>query len=234
MKKQLFAALSATTLGFVSTVASAAVVVTIGGVSVLNQGQTSAFANQAGFTTFDFNAMPLGPAALVAPYSGNGHIVVGSLSGQYAAPQTPGNPNTSPYLSVPRATAGVTEVSINAPSLSNYFGLWWGSIDNYNSITFFNGNTQVATYGGAFIRTVPNPDLTPGTQTEAAYVNFAFTGGYAFDRIVLASSQFALESDNHVFGAAVIPVPGAAALMLSGLLGMVFAARRERKGLRVA
>jgi hypothetical protein len=232
-KNTLAAALSAAALGLTASVANAGVVVSTGGVGVTNQGQTSAFSGQAGYTTFDFESAPLGPV-LQAPYSGNGRIVTGSVGGQYAAPQTAAHPNTSRYLAVPTQTSGTMSVSIDAPTLSNYFGLWWGSVDNYNTIAFFNGNTQVASFGGSMLRGVPNPVLTPGTQSEAAYFNFAFTDGDAFTRVVLLSTSFALESDNHVFGATVIPVPGAAVLLMSGVLGMLFAVRRRRKGLQVA
>jgi len=227
------AALAAAALGLAASAANAGVVISIGGVSVAGQGQTSAFSGQAGYTTFDFESSPLG-SVLQAPYSGNGRIVTGSQSGQYAAPQTPADQNSSRYLAVPFQTSGTMSVSVDAPTLSNYFGLWWGSVDNYNTISFFNGNTQVATFNGQQIRAVPNPLLTPGTQSEAAYFNFAFTDGDAFTRVVLSSSSFALESDNHVFGTAVVPVPGAAVLLMSGMLGMLFASRRQRKGLQVA
>ncbi|MCE2950471.1 MAG: hypothetical protein ACK5TI_01805 [bacterium] len=233
-KHTLAAALSAAVLGLAASAANAGVVISIGGVGIANQGQTSAFSGQAGYTTFDFESAPLAPAALQAPYSGNGRIVTGSVGGQYAAPQTAANQNTSRYLAVPTQNTGNRTVSIDAPTLSSYFGIWWGSVDNYNTITFFNGNTQVASFDGAALRNVPNPFLTPGNQSEAAYFNFTFDGGDVFTRVVLGSTGFALESDNHVFGTAVVPVPGAAVLLMSGMLGMLFAARRQRKGLQVA
>ena len=240
-RKSLVAAVSAAALGLAASAANAGVVVSIGGTALAGQGQTSVFNGQAGFTTFDFNTVPLG--SLQAPYSGNGRVVVNSLGGQYAAPRTNADPNTSRYLAVPTQTSGTMSVTVNAPTLSSYFGLWWGSVDDYNSIAFFNGSTPVANYTGAALRIVPNPHLTRGTQSEAAYFNFTFTGGDAFDRVVLTSTGFALESDNHVFGTSagnqvvttsVVPVPGAAALLLSGMLGMLFAARRQHKGLQVA
>ena len=230
--KSLVAAVSAAALGLAASAASAGVVVSIGGTALAGQGQTSAFNGQAGYTTFDFNSVAL--ESLQAPYSGNGRVVVNSLGGQYATPQTGANPNTSRYLAVPTQTSGTMAVTVIAPTLSNYFGLWWGSVDNYNSIAFFNGSTQVASYTGGTLLAFPDPDLPPGAQSQAAYFNFRFNGGDAFDRIVLTSTQFALESDNHVFGTRVVPAPGAAALMLSGMLGMLFAARRQRKDLQVA
>jgi hypothetical protein len=232
-KQTIAAALAAATLGLAASAANAALVISIGGVGVANQGQTSTFSGQAGYTTFDFETTPLGPI-MQAPYSGNGRVVTGSLGGQYAAPQTMANPNTSRYLAVPTQNAGNRTVSIDAPTLSSYFGIWWGSVDNYNTITFFNGNTEVASRDGAALRAVPNPFLTPGTQSEAAYFNFTFDAGEAFTRVVLGSTGFALESDNHVFGTAVVPVPGAAILLMSGMLGMLFASRRQRKGLQGA
>ena len=231
-RKSLVAAVSAAALGLAASAANAGVGVSIGGTALAGQGQTSVFNGQAGFTTFDFNTVA--PGSLQAPYSGNGRVVVNSLGSQYAAPQTGANPNTSRYLAVPTQTSGTMAVTVIAPTLSNYFGLWWGSVDNYNSIAFFNGSVQVASYTGGALLVVPDPDLTPGAQSQAAYFNFTFNGGDAFDRVVLTSTQFALESDNHVFGTSVVPVPGAAALMMSGMLAMLFAVRRQRKNLQVA
>ncbi len=234
MKTQtLAAAVSAAVLILGVPTAIAGVMPTIGGAGLAGQGQTSAFSGQAGFTTIDFESTAID--SLPASYSGNGRVVTGSVGGVYAAPQTPTDPNRSRYLTVPNNSSSMQAVMVQAPGLSSYFGLWWGSIDNYNSIAFFNGEVQVGdTFTGAFLRTLHDPALTAGTRSQAAYFNFEFDDGDRFDRIVLTSTGFALESDNHVFGTAVVPVPGAAALMLSGLLGLLFAVRRQRKGLQIA
>jgi hypothetical protein len=233
-RKSLAAAVSAAALGLAASAANAGVVVSIGGTALAGQGQTSVFNGQAGYTTFDFNSVAL--ESLQAPYSGNGRVVVSSQSGQYAAPRTNADPNTSRYLAVPTQASGTSarSVTVNAPTLSNYFGLWLGSLDSYGSIAFFKDSAKIANYTGDTLRIVPNQQLTPGMQSEAAYFNFSFNGGDAFNRVVLTSTQFALESDNHVFGTSVVPVPGAAALMMSGMLAMLFAARRQRKDLQVA
>jgi hypothetical protein len=222
-RSKLLSAVSAIAL-MGSVAAQADVAVTINGVAsaLPNNGLTSQFSGMAGFVTETFNG-----GTLPSNYTGSAAVVTGSVGGQYAAPSTPAAPglNTSPYLTVPTGSAPGS-VSIAAPFLSSYFGMYWGSVDTYNSITFFRGATQVKSFGGADIIALPLPSLQPGNQQTAVYVNFFFTNGDAYDRIVLQSSNFALESDNHVFG--VVPVPGSALLLLSGVLGAGFIARRRK------
>lgn len=228
IRHKLLSAVSALAL-MGSVAAHADVNFTINGVAAAaGNGLTSPFAGQPGFVTQDFNPAPL-LGTLPTGYSGSGQVVVGSVGGQYAQPTAGPNPsagfNNSQYLTVPTGSSSGS-VTITAPFLSSYFGLYWGSVDTYNSITFFRGSTQVASFVGQTIIDAPTPDLTPGSQQQAVYVNFFFTNGDAYDKIVLTSTQFAFESDNHVFG--VVPVPGSAVLLLSGLLGAAFIGRRRK------
>ena len=78
------------------------------------------------------------------------------------------------------------------------------------------------------------PLLANGGQTSWAsnrYVNFFFTGGNLFDRIVLTSTNYAFESDNHAFAniKKSVPEPGTMARFGLGLMGLGAAARRRRK-----
>ncbi|MBY0440161.1 MAG: hypothetical protein K2W80_18415 [Burkholderiales bacterium] len=216
---------AAVTLGLAATAVQAAPVSSVGGVNLANNGQIS---NSCGFcTTYDFNN-----GLLPAVYSGNGAVVTGSIAGQWAQPTSPTSPNTTAYLVTP-AQGGTGSVTLTLPGMANYFGFFAGSIDLYNSISFFNGVTLMGTVTGADLIALPNPDLIPGNQAQAAYYNIAFlTGG--FNRVVLSSQGIAFETDNHTVGTVQIPVPGAAALMLSGLFGMVFASRRQKKAVQVA
>src|SRR5262249_46417909 len=90
-------------------------------------------------------------SALGATFSAFGHagIVVGSSSVS-AAPlmgPLPGFADTSNYLSI---GGGATE-TITFTTDKNAFGLYWGSVDSYNTIKFYDGTTLVASYDGADI-----------------------------------------------------------------------------------
>ena len=70
-----------------------------------------------------------------------------------------------------------------------YFGLLWGSVDNYNTLSFYNGSTLIGTITGA--------DITPTATGDQGvngtfYVNLVSTT--PFDRVVATSSQYAFSS----------------------------------------
>lgn len=110
-------------------------------------------------------------------------------------------------------------IEILLPFDANYFGVLWGSADDYNTLQLFKGSTLVGTVPGTPIENTP-----PGSGRGTYYVNiFSDT---PFDRVVFSSSEFAFEFDNVAF--AVVPEP--AALGLFGLAVAGLAALRRRAG----
>ncbi len=172
--------------------------------TVLDQGINT---NAIGLPTETFDQQPSGSlsdngggfgdffsAALDATFSGSGNagVVNGSLVNVTGAPfvgPLPGNADTTNYLSV---GAGGTE-TITFASLENAFGLYWGSVDSYNTIDFYNGTTLVASFTGS--------DVSPlfATGNEASFTSngyVEFLGLAAFNKVVLESAANAFEVDN--------------------------------------
>jgi VCBS repeat-containing protein len=128
-------------------------------------------------------------------------VVIGSSSVS-AAPfvgPLPGSQDTTKYLSI---GANGTE-TITFASEQNAFGLYWGSLDSYNTIKFYDGTTLVASYTGNDISPL-FPTGNQGSFSSNGYVEFS--GLQPFNKVVLGSSSNAFEIDN--ISAGNVPAPG--------------------------
>ncbi len=151
--------------------------------------------------TFDTSNGNFHSTALDANFSGSGHAgVVNGSSSVSAAPFIgPGVADTTNYLSV---GAGGTE-TITFDDEQNAFGLYWGSVDSYNTISFYHGATLVASYTGADV-TPLFPTGNQGSFSSNGYVEFA--GLASFDKVVLGTGNSnAFEIDNISAGS--VPAP---------------------------
>ena len=181
-------------------------------VTTFTSGQTT---EVAGATVVDFEGgMPAG-------YTGAGSVVDYSVEGGTAAPANDG----SYYYTVAYPLqSGTGTFQAAAGTSYNYFGLYWGSIDDYNTLDFYSGGKLIASITGSDViaqGTALGDQTAPGSNR---YVNFLFDT--AFDRIDFSTTQFAFESDNHAFAS--VPEPATLGLFGLGLLGSAVARRRRQ------
>jgi hypothetical protein len=166
-------------------------------------------------STFPFGPFLDGGAA----FSGLGIVMnnfgQGSL-GLYATPFG----DTTDYMAV--LGGGSEEIAYS--SLKNRFGLYWGSVDTYNSLAFYNGGALVATITGA--------DVAPPMKANGGQTDFA-SNGYVlitalpqFDRVIASSTSNSFEFDNVVAG---VPEPSTWAMLLVGFAGLGYATLRRSK-----
>jgi len=143
-------------------------------------------------------------------------------AGNYAAPTNGSVVDANNHYLTVGSNTGYTPITITFAGAATYFGLYLGSPDSYNKITFNYMNGNVAECEGGCL----SNGVTGGSQTWAAYVEFDFATPVS--SIELSSTQAALESDNHAFH--VVPEPASLVTLGLGLLLIGAARRRQRIG----
>lgn len=167
-------------------------------------------------TGANFNSQPVGNIAAAFSIGdwtftpgANSQIKIGS-DGNGAQPfGTTGN-----YLSV--LGGGTIDISFAAPKTTISF--FWGSVDTFNSIKFFNDAGDVLT--GSHVA----PLLPTGCQDSAQCNGYVtFTSDTAFSKIQLSSSSNSFEI-THI---SAVPEPATWAMMILGFLGLGFLGYRK-------
>jgi hypothetical protein len=112
------------------SIPAAAATITIGGTSLANQGQVSSV---AGATTVNFNGLSNGgPQNFTSGIASYSNLFIRT------AVTTDIVGDSSPFAD-PNTAIGDLTITFSQPII--YFGLYWGSPDPLNTITFFNGTT---------------------------------------------------------------------------------------------
>jgi hypothetical protein len=209
------------------------------------------FSAQAGAFTVDFGVSPINNSAPVAGNAAPGDVLVsgtgtginaginysytdGALFNFNSSSSLPNGTSARPVGSTGNFwSIGVTPDTQDGPGVVNlgagvsYYGFLWGSpdVNGWNTVSFYNGNTLLGSYGGASILNPPN-----GNQNFARYFNVFAGQGEVITKVSFAANTNAFETDNHAFiAAAPIPEPEIYAMMAAGLGLMGFVARRRQR-----
>lgn len=147
----------------------------------LSEGMTSPVAG-AWVETFDDRK--------ATHYAGAGRTLVGSFPNSSA----PDGDKTVYYSVQPTVAAYVAKPGVSY----NYFGLYWGTVDEYNELRFFGEGRLIATVTGRdVLRLVAARGSAPRGRVSC-YVNIYF-GTETYSRVEFRTSIPAFESDNHAF-----------------------------------
>lgn len=141
-----------------------------------------------------------------------GTVVQGSSANNYQAPAG----DTSPYLAV----LGASSATLTTPSAIKTLSVYIGSIDSYNSISFYNtANLLVSTFSGSDLK---------AAQSAPGDGRFTFDlSGQNVGSVKFGSGLNSLEFDNIAIAASV-PEPGVWAITLLGMGCLGYALRRRR------
>ena len=174
-----------------------------------------------------FNVAP-NSNGIVAKYSD------GLSSGLYAPPAGAASASNNQYFSVIGSIGGSSKVTFGGQFTQ--LGLFWGSIDAFNSIEFYTGGNLVDIQFAN--DQVTGSDVTSPANGNQVSLNtnryiLLTLAGSTFDSIILRSSGNSFELDNLAWGPAQapgdVPVPLALPLFAAGLGVVGLMSRRRRK-----
>lgn len=215
--------------------------------AILAFGSVGGAPDVDGLNRLNFDDLPLGSVggttdgpngSATVTFAGTAAATVeNSVVGEYAAPfLSGGNGDGFGPLGVDQAdganqthylTTGTGSVTVDFGQPLLYLGLLWGSIDGYNTLTFYDGDDVIGSFTGTDILAGANGDQgVNGTL----YVNFI--SDTVFNKVVATSTTNAFEFDNVAYSEIAptqhgVPEGGTALVLLGiGILGLAGVRRR--------
>lgn len=164
-------------------------------------------------------------------WTSNGKAIILGDTDSTKACYKPGAVGNFLCLRGSQSKPGVVTVDLSTTA-ADYYGFRWGSIDFYNTVSFYDGSTLLLSLTGTQVK-----DGSGGMAS--GYFNVYAAAGEAITRVVLESSRSSLESDNHAVHfkpqsfapyapIATVPEPSTYALLLAGL-GVIGLLARHRR-----
>ena len=152
----------------------------------------------------------------------NAGIYQGPLVSGIAAP--PQNDATK-YLSV--YTGGLA--TLTAPGTIKSLSFYWGSMDEYNKITFKGANGFIKSFDGDDLNSPANGNQQAASTNRRYY--FTFDPSDQINQVLFSSSGNSFEFDNIAVNdpPTDVPEPLTMSLFASGLAGAAFLRRRRQK-----
>ena len=207
---------------------------------ITTTGSVGGAPNQPGVTYDNLDWLALGIAGgtnggLTVVFTPDAAAVTGAVGGIYAAPFLSGGngagfgnadgTDATTYITTGSTGANpLAKVELTFATAQSYLGILWGSIDPYNTLSFYFGETLLDSITGTEVKAGANGDQgVNGTL----YVNFL--SDTPFNRVVATSSGYAFEFDNIAYSPSnPVPEPAMLALLGLGLVGVAAARRRQR------
>jgi len=121
--------------------------------------------------------------------------------------------------------------TLGGGSSLNYLGLYYGSIDTYNDLIFYDadGNVITTITGTSLIALFKGTSGNKTSDSSNIYVNLFFSPDEQFTSFSFKTTGIAFEMDNVVvgFNVSAIPEPGSVALLGLGLAALGVTRRRK-------